>query len=455
MKYHRGFGVWGVSGVVAGWLVIVSARAETILTLEESIEIALKQNQGLAVAREKVKEAETGMAEARARFWPQFSTRATYTRLDVAPYIPLGKLPLPGVGGGGPAKIEIGDDDNYALVLSAQQPLYTGGKLRNGYRAAEEGVSAEDFRLRQAEAELVLQVEQAYFGLLKVRQIEQVAQQAVAQMEAHVRDVENLYQAGMAAQHDLLKARVQLSNVQVMQLQATNGVQLARVVLCNLLGLPLDTEVVPATRLEEGPGGEVPLSEAIQQGLAKRPELAALEHAAKAAEWGVEIARGQRWPDILLVGNYNLKRPNRENEPEFYRSWDATLAVQWAVFDGGLRTAQVDRARAQLAQLRRTAAQVRDGIVLEITQAYLKLTEAQKRTAATAANVAQAEENFRVTNEKFSQGLATSTDLLDAQTMLTQAKVDYATALADYQIDRAALGKAMGVRRGKSDEPGY
>ena len=82
-----------------------------------------------------------------------------------------------------------------------------------------------------------------------------------------------------------------------------------------------------------------------------------------------------------------------------------------------------------------------------MTHSYLSLTEAEQRVKATRENVGQAEENYRVTDSKFKQGMATNTDLLDAQTMLTQVRMDYAIALADDHIARAALEKAMGVQR--------
>jgi len=90
--------------------------------------------------------------------------------------------------------------------------------------------------------------------------------------------------------------------------------------------------------------------------------------------------------------------------------------------------------------------QLQDGITLEVTQSVLALHEAQEKVAATRENVAQAEENYRVTNEKFKQGMATNTDLLDANTMWTQAKMEYVQALADHHVAEAKLEKAMGIR---------
>ncbi len=438
-----------VSGVFVGSLLMVGAptRAETILSLDECVLIALEKNKALAVAGERVREAEAGVGESRARLLPQLSTKATYTRLDVAPYISLSEFPMPIPPGGNPGKIELGDDDNYTIGLSVQQPLFTGGKVRNGYRASKHMAEAERFRYRQAEADLVLNVRKAYYSLLKVREIEKVARQSVVQMEAHVQDVENLYDAGIAAKNDFLKARVQLSNVRVMEIRATNAVKLAGVALCNLLGIPLDTGISPSTRLTYEPSEPIALKEAVRNGLKKRLEVPAMDHMVKAADRGVAVTRGQWLPDVFLVGNCDFKRPNRENERKFYRSWDVTLAAQWQIFDGGTRRAQTARALSRLEQARKGAEQVRDGITLEVTHSYLSLTEAEQRVKATRENVGQAEENYRVTDSKFKQGMATNTDLLDAQTMLTQVRMDYAIALADDHIARAALEKAMGVQR--------
>lgn len=428
------------------WDMSSFSQSTIELTLDESIQIALKKSKALTIAKEKVNESKAKVGQARAGFLPQIGSKASYTRLDVAPYISTKRFSIPGMTGGIlPKKIEIGDKDIYNVTLSAQQPLFTGFKILNGYRIAKYGAEAEALNYRKSASEVVLQVEEAYYGVLKAQELKKVSEQAVAQMEAHVRDLKNMYQVGMIAENDLLKAKVQLSNIQLMRIQATNAVKMAKTAFCNVLGIPLDTEVVLKAKLEYEPSSSIELKEAIQKALRERPEVKVMEYTLKIGQKSVSLSKAQWMPNMVLIGNYNYKRPNRENEKKWYGSWDVTVAAQMNVFDWGSIYYQTAQAKHRLRQMQEGFGQLKDGITLEVTQSYLALQEAQEKVAATQENVAQAEENYRVTHEKFKQGMATNTDLLDANTILTQAKMEYVQALADHHIAKARLEKAMGT----------
>jgi outer membrane protein TolC len=416
------------------------------LTLEESVRIALKESKALTMAQEKVEESEARIGEARAGFLPRIGSKASYTRLDVVPYMSMKNFAIPGVPPGTlPDKIEMGDDDIYNVAVSAQQPLFVGGKILNGYRIATYGAEAEALNYQKSTSEVVLRATESYYGVLKAQEFRKVSEQAVAQMEAHVRDLENMYQVGMIAENDLLKAKVQRSNVKLMGIRATNAVRMATTAFCNVLGIPLDTEVALKAKLEYAPSEPVALDEAIQKALKERPEVKAMQYALKIGQKAVSISKAGWLPNVALIGNYHYKRPDRENEKEWYGSWDVTVAAQMNVFDWGATHYQTAQAKHRLRQIEEGFGQLRDGITLEVTQSVLALQEAQEKVAATGENVAQAEENYRVTNEKFKQGMATNTDLLDANTMLTQAKVEYVQALADHNVAEAKLEKAMGT----------
>jgi len=443
------FLVWGMSSF---------AQNTMELTLEESVQIALEKSKALAMAEEKMWESRAKIGEARAGFLPQIGSKASYTRLDVVPYMNASSFKElfslfeikegvpPDILDRMPNEIPMGDDDIYNVAISAQQPLFTGFKILNGYRIAEYGAEAESFNYRRSESEVVLHVEEAYYGVLKAQEFKKVSDQAVAQMEAHVRDLENMYQVGMLAENDLLKAKVQRSNVKLMRIQATNAVRMSTTAFCNVLGIPLDTEVVLKAKLKYEPSPPVALDEAIRRALRERPEVKAMQYALKIGQKAVSISKAGWLPNVALIGNYNYKRPDRENEKEWYGSWDVTVAAEMNVFDWGATRYQTAQAKHRLRQMEEGFGQLQDGITLEVTQSVLALHEAQEKVAATRENVAQAEENYRVTNEKFKQGMATNTDLLDANTMWTQAKMEYVQALADHHVAEAKLEKAMGIR---------
>jgi len=420
------------------------AHSQLRLTLQESIQIALRKSKVLAAAREKLKEAEAKRGEARAKLLPQISNSSTYTRLDVAPYMSLSKFPFP-MPPGTPSRIPMGDRNIYSVVTSVQQPLFTGFRLLNSYEIAQYGVQAQRFDLQKTRAEVIFNVENAYWGVVKAQQFEAVSEQAVKQMEAHVKDLENMYQVGMVAQNDLLRAKVQLSNTKLMRIKAANAIQMAKAAFCSALGIALNTDFVLDAQLKYRPGSEITLEEAKQMALRERPEVKAMQYNLKIAQKAVALSRSQWLPNLVLIGNYNYKRPNRENEKKWYRSWDVTLALQMNIWDWGSIHYQTSQAQHRLRQAKEGFEQLKDGIILEVTQSYLALHEAAEKVTVSEENVAQAQENYRVTEERFKQGMATNTDVLDANTLLTQAKMDHIQALADYNIARARLKKAIGI----------
>ncbi len=420
------------------------AQSQLRLTLQESIQIALRKSKVLAVAQERLKEAEARRGEVRAGFLPQISNSSTYTRLDVAPYMSLSKFPFP-MPPGTPSRVPMGDRNIYSVVTSVQQPLFTGFRLLNSYEIAQYGVQAQRFDLQKTRAEVIFNVENAYWGVVKAQQFEAVSEQAVKQMEAHVKDLENMYQVGMVAQNDLLRAKVQLSNTKLMRIKAANAIQMAKAAFCNALGIALNTDFVLDAQLKYRPMSEITLEEAKQMALRERPELKAMQYNLKIAQKAVALSRSQWLPNLVLIGNYNYKRPNRENEKKWYRSWDVTLALQMNIWDWGSIHYQTSQAQHRLRQAEEGFEQLKDGITLEVTQSYLALHEAAEKVTVTEQNVAQAQENYRVTEERFKQGMATNTDVLDANTLLTQAKMDHIQALADYNIAQARLKKAIGI----------
>ncbi|MCK4418041.1 MAG: TolC family protein [Candidatus Latescibacteria bacterium] len=435
---------------VAGFLsaiVLVSpggVQAQLRLTLPESIQIALRKSKVLTIAQERFKEAEAKRKEVRAGFLPQISNSSTYTRLDIVPYMSLSKFPfsMPGI----PSRIPMGDRDIYSVATSVQQPLFTGFKLLTNYKIVQYFAEAERSSLQKTEAEVIFNVENAYWGVVKAQQFQAVSEQAVRQMEAHVKDLENMYQVGMVAQNDLLRAKVQLSNTKLMRIKATNAVQMAKTAFCNTLGIALNTDIGLDAQLEHKQMLEIPLERAIQTALRERPELKGMHYNVKAAQKAVSLFSRSRWlPDLMLIGNYNYKKPNRENEKKWYDSWDVTLALQMNIWDWGSTYYQTSQAKHRLRQVEEGFKQLKDGIVLEATQSYLALQEAAQKVTVTQENIVQAQENYRVTEERFKQGMATNTEMLDANTLLTQAKMDHIQALADYNIAQAKLEKAMGI----------
>lgn len=428
-----------------------SALAQThlSLTVEKAIQLALDNSKSLHASLMRVNYADARSSEMNASRLPLVKVTGAYTRLsDVPPFNVSLPSSLPAPFGGSSFTLAPTLVNNYTMRASVEQPLFTGFKLDAAARAAENIARASEQEHAKDKAELTYNVRTAYWTLFKAIEFKKVVDENVEQVKAHLRDVENLMEQGMATKNDLLKVQVQLSEAQLRQIEMKNNVQLAMIGLNNVMGIPLRTTITIESDIRQGAAKErAHLDLLLEQAIGKRPELKAMDFRVKAAEAGVTAAKANWFPQIYLAANYNYNRPNQRIQPlqdRFKDTWDVTLGVQLDVWNWGKTQHQADQAVAQYEEAKDALSQLKDGVTLEITQSYLLLNQAKERISVAAQGAQQAEENYRVTNKRFKEGLAQTSDLLDAEVALLQAKTTYTQALVDLELAEARLERAMG-----------
>jgi outer membrane protein TolC len=173
-----------------------------------------------------------------------------------------------------------------------------------------------------------------------------------------------------------------------------------------------------------------------------------MEFRVKAGESGVTLARSGWYPQIYLVGNYIYARPNSRFLPaidQFKDTWDVSVNASLDIWNWGATVHQTDQAQAQLAQANDGLSQLKDGITLEVTQSYLTFNQSKEKIVVAEKGVTQAEENLRITNEKFKSGTTSSSDLLDAEVALMQSKFNYIQAQVDCEVANAQLKRSLGI----------
>jgi len=437
----------------AGQLASRSSRGaagDTLaLSLEESVRLAVANNTDIRVMREKVSEAGAATAEARTAFLPQLTGSAGYTRLDTAPYIPASRLRM--FGGSGstadgavPDRITIGLRDNYAASLELRQPLFAAGRIKNTYDISKLARSASESELDRTTAELVFETKKAYLKCIEAQELEQVARETLKQLDAHLGDLQAMFDAGLAATNDVLKTKVYHSDARLALIKAQHAIHLARNNLASIIDVPLATEIILTSRADIPPGITIDLDAAVKAGVARRPELASMACRRLMAQKEIEVDRNGYLPTVAFFARLGYQYPDREYERDFYSSWALGVTAQMNVFDWGATVFRTQRSKSRLRQIELAAQSVREAITLDVTRTYLTLLDAWNGVGVARENVAQAEENYRVTNEKFKEGLATNTDLLDAEVLLTAAKTSCENLVIAYLIARADLERATG-----------
>ena len=440
-----------VIGILVLWISTPpSTGAPDVLTLEESIKIALERSLSVLSADEEIRAKEFEERAAKAGFYPTLSTSYSYTRIDNStvndakattyPYNPL-------TGTHVPWEISPLTRDNYEWDLTATQPLFTGWRLTLSKDLASLGIDIAKIQKETAVQDLVLDVKAAYFGILKAEKLETVAKQAVDLLEAQLGVSQAFYEEGIIAKNDLLQTQVQMAQARQDLIRATNGVALAKSRFNTLLRRGIDEETRIKDILDYEPV-TLELSSALERAEVNRPEIKEVSLSVLSAEKRVQLSKSGYYPSVTLIGNYKRETDDwvleavSGEDPDI---WTITVQGEWTFWEWGKTKHEVAAARARLAKARHLLNEVKDNIQLDVKNAYLSLREAEKNIQVAKTAVVQAEENFRMNEERYKQQVATATDVLNAQTLLTQARTNYFNALSDHNIAWARLERAMGI----------
>jgi outer membrane protein TolC len=424
--------------------------AVDIITLEKSIEIAVEKSLSVLSADEEIRAREFEQRAAQADFYPKLSTSYTYTRIDSSTVDDAKATTYaynPITGTHVPRQISPISPDNYAWDITAAQPLFTGWRLTLARDLASLGVDIAQIQKETTVQDLVLEVKKAYFGILKTEKLRTVAEQSVEQLKAQLEVSKAFFEEGIIAKNDLLQTEVQMAQARQDLIRATNGVALAKSAFNTLLRRGVNEEVRIQDILDYTPV-RLSLDEAFEKAKIDRPEVQEVSLAVVSAEKGVQLSKSGYYPSVTLIGNYNretddwLLEASSGEDPDV---WTITLQGEWTFWEWGKTKHEVAAARARLNKARHLLSEVQDNIQLEVKDAYLSLREAEKNIQVAKTAVVQAEENFRMNEERYKQQVATATDVFVAETLLTQARTNYFNALSDHNIAWARLERAMGV----------
>jgi outer membrane protein len=448
--------------ILIGILVFLVAgspptRASDVLTLDESIKMALQRSLLILSAEEEVKAKEFEERSSKADFYPKFGTSYTYTRLDNdtvndAKTTTWGYNPL--TDSHVQRELSPLKQNNYQWDVTATQPLFTGWRLTLQRELAALGIDIANIQKETVIQDLVLNVKAAYFGILKAEKLERVARQAVEQLKANLRVAQAFYDEGITAKNDLLQTEVQMAQARQDLITATNRLEIARSLFNKLLRRELNTETKIKDILDYRPV-TLALEECLEAARLNRTEIKEVSFYILSAEKVVELNKSDYYPSVSLIGQYTRETDDwlleaiSGQDPDM---WTLTLKAEWIFWEWGKTRDDVDAARARLAKTKYILKELEDTIGLEVKEAYLSLKEAEKNIQVAKTAVVQAEENFRMNEERYKQQVATSTDVLDAQTLLTQARTNYFNALSENNIAWARLERAMAVEY-KTEQP--
>ena len=336
----------------------------------------------------------------------------------------------------------------FALSVMMRQPIYMGGAITAANRMADISEAMAANSRQSTKQNTLYDIDQAYWQVVSVKQKENLANSYLKVVKQLDSDVEKMIREGVATRADGLKVKVKVNEAEMNVTQAQDGLVLSKMLLCQLCGLPLDSDI---TLEDEGKTEVAAYQEVIETGDSaaqeNRPELKLLQNSVDLAQQSAKLVRAEYLPHIALTGGYFATNPNLFNgfRNRFGGAWNVGVLVHvplWNWMEGAYKV-RAAKSAAAIAQLE--LAEAREKIELQVTQCRFKVKEAGKKLAMAVKNVEKAEENLRCANLGFHEGVMTATEVMEAQTAWVQALSQKIEAETDVQLTQVGLRKALGT----------
>jgi outer membrane protein len=423
--------------------------APQTMTLQDCLDLAIKQNPTILKAQQEIRRAKGVVLETRAPGVPQITASGSGQMIDKSA---IDAFKFTTTNGASATSTVFGNQQQpWSAQVQASQLLYQGGRVRSGVRAAVLSSQIAGLDFQRIVADTILEVRKEFYQILLNQALVDVREQSVTLLEQQLLDAQSRYDVGSVPRFNVLRAEVELANAKPPLIRAQNDLRISRESLVKLLAIDS-----PAQKNEFTPinfEGKLvyehrawDLSGALQQAINQRPELQAAERQIGVAKANVKVASSGYQPEASIFGSYGWHDYTFANDPATTREgWVAGASVSWALFDGMLTRGKVSEARAQLEESNLDYADMHRQVELEVRQAYsdylqtLELIEAQKKT------VEEAEESLRLASARFQAGTGTQLDVLSAQTALTDARSNEVQALHDYNVAIATLERVTGM----------
>ncbi|AZI68051.1 TolC family protein [Kaistella daneshvariae] len=415
------------------------AKSQSVkqLSLAEAIELGLQNSQNLQIDEAKIQEATANYLEAKNNRLPSLKASASALALANA-NVDL-KIAPPAQGGGAAPKANSAFFGN----VSASLPIFAGGRIKYGIQSADYLITAAKLSTENDKLAIEYNIAQAYTNLFKAGQQIKVLEENLASSQKRDLSFQKLEDNGVIARNDKLKANLQTSNIELQLLEAQNNYNIATINMDLLLGLPESTvlEVDPnyISELEENQDVSYYVNKAFQL----RTDLQSLEYQQKASELGIKAAKAESLPTIALTGGYVAAEI-----PEILTVTNAAnigVGVQYNIDNLWKKNSSLMRATATDKKLAASRELLNDQIKREVNRDFQMSEFAKKKIAVLEKSATQANENFRVINNKYNNGLATITELLDADAAQVTANVNVINAKADAALAYRKLLQSAGV----------
>lgn len=471
----------------------LSSHAQQVLTLDSCRALALANNKELRISQEKVNAAHYEKKAAFTNYLPKIDLTGGYMRTQkeisllsdeqkqsisnigttagaqlqeqikqLAASDPvLGSLlqPLQGVipgltaglNGVGQGLVDAFRTDTRNMTVGAAtltQPLFMGGKIIAYNKITKYAERLAESQHATGMQDLILQTDQVYWQIISLVNKKKLAENFLELVQKLDSDVDKMIKEGVATKADGLSVKVKVNEAEMMLTQVDNGLNLSKMLLCQLCGLPLETDFQLADEsMKDLPLPNTYTEANVSTALSNREELKSLELASEIYRQKVNVVRADFLPSVALTANYLVTNPSLVNgfENKFRGMWAAGVVVKIPVFHWGEGIYKVKAAKAEANIARYKLEDIKEKVELQVTQNSYKVNESTKKLALAEKNMEKAEENLRYANLGFKEGVIPTSNVLEAQTAWFSAQSGKIDAQIDVKMSELYLNKSMGI----------
>ena len=421
----------------------LSAQNPQKITLDDAIKKGLEQSKLLKYSEGKIAVSNAKLAQYKAQQLPNLNLSGSYSR--ISDNIKEFEITLPGVG-----KFTLNPQilNQYAGKASASETVFAGLRTHYGIKSAEYLKKATELDFEKDKSDIVYNIVNAYYNLYKVRESLKLVQQNIQSVDERVRDLKKQLQQGVVTENDVSRSQLERSNFDLSKIDIDNNIKVANYNMTIMLGLPAETDIIPDSASIGSVKTLEPLANYFDLAMKNRADVKANEFRTLSSATDVKVSKSGYYPVVNVGFNYLLADPNQRVFPQqdkAYGTWDAGIQLNYNITGAYVTHHQVQEATARLKQTEAMNEQLNDQIKMEINQGYVRYVQSLDRIKVSAQSVQQAESNFKSQQSRMKNGTALTSDVLEADVLLLQAKLNVLYAKADAEIAYQQLLRATGT----------
>ena len=416
------------------------------LDLEEAVRLTLACNTGIQAVLQEKERARGRIVSAYSEALPRVDLSASYDRLDKVRSVDLGV-----------ETFQIGDRDNYSARVDITQPLFKGGSILIAQRAARIFRYLSDETIRQSVEDALFNTATAYFDARLAEHLIEVQRAALESATRHLNNVRSRRRHGTATEYDVLRARVDLSNIRADLIEQQNARDQAVTGLMRAMGVSQRSNVELTTDMEYV-RVEPDFVASVKRAFANRPDIYQAELNVDLQGESLKEAYSRYWPrmEAYFWNLWSKPDPHESSRIAWGEQWQAGLRLNWPLFDGLAREGRIVQEEALLRQKEILLSDAEERAVQEVQNTILELQNARELVESQRLNLRRADRALKLVQSGYKEGVNTEVEVLDARGALTRARGLYFQALHRHTVARVQLRKVEGILGpvpGKTEEP--